>query len=422
MIDKKPRLFFIAFLFVAVFSLYGFFLFGPADFLFSLGQKINNLAGPFFTPSITVGELAQKRAEAEKGPRPLRILIVPGHEPTYGGAEFGNLKEREMVLFLGGELKKYLEQKNIYNVSITRNENGWNTDLLKYFNDNWERIESFRLSSKIEMDRLLSNGSLIATSSPLHNNAPPDAARRLYGMNLWANENDIDIVLHLHFNDFPRKNVSLPGEYQGFAIYVPERQYSNAEASNAVAKKIANRLSYYFATSTMPGEKETVVEDQELVAIGRYNTADPVSILIEYGYIYEPGFSYDNIRPLLLKEYAFQTYLGLEDFFNASSSLLQEEKLSSLLPRQFEKNIEAGKQASEDALALQLKLSQLGFYPPSDYPKTECPLTGKMAKCTKKALSNFQKEASIEGDGSFLGPKTRQALNALSLQAEEDNL
>lgn len=412
-VKEKIRQTFFGALSLVIFLLYGLFIFGSSDFLFLFGEKINNLAGTYFTPSITVGELAQKKTEAENGLRRLRILIVPGHEPDYGGTEYGELKEREMVLFVASELKKDLEQKNTYEVIITRNENGWNPIFSDYFTINWDRIESFRLSSKNEMDRLLSGGFVFATSTPYHNEAPSDVARRLFGINLWANENDIDIVLHLHLNDYPRKNAFLPGKYQGFSIYIPEKQYSNSEASRAMAKSISNRLSYYFASSTMPGEVETVVEDQELIATGRYNTVDPVSVLIEYGYIYEPGFLFKEIRPLILREYAFQTYLGLEDFFNSPTSLTKKE--SAILPYYFEKNAQTGDQPSIDIFALQMKLSQLGLYPPVNYLKEDCPLTGKMAKCTKEALSIYQKEVGVEGDGSILGPRTRQKLNALSI-------
>lgn len=413
--NKKISPYFLGALSLTVFLLYGFFLFGPSDFLLLFGERINNLAGPFFTPSITVGELTQKKVEAEYGPRRLRILIVPGHEPAYGGAEYGELKEREMVLFVASNLKKYLEQKTIYDITITRDENGWNPTFANYFTANWDRIESFRLSSKTEMDRLLSNGSVFATSTPFHNEARADVARRLFGINLWANENDIDIVLHLHLNDYPRKKVSLPGDYQGFVIYVPEKQYSNAEASKAVANSITNRLSYYFTPSTMPGEVETVVEDQELIAVGRYNTADPVSVLIEYGYIYEQGLSNEEIRPLILREYAFQTYLGVEDFFSTPGLPVQKQKENSLPYYYFEKNIKVGDNPSVEAFLLQVKLSQLGFYPPQNYKKDDCPLTGKMAKCTKEALLNYQKEVGLNGDGSFFGPKTRQKLNTFPL-------
>ena len=37
-----------------------------------------------------------------------------------------------------------------------------------------------------------------------------------------------------------------------------------------------------------PGEG--VVEDQELIAIGSFNTLNPIGLLIEYGYIYESQF------------------------------------------------------------------------------------------------------------------------------------
>ena len=45
----------------------------------------------------TVADLRSRYDDARaSGNKKVKILIVPGHEPIYGGAEFGALKERDM--------------------------------------------------------------------------------------------------------------------------------------------------------------------------------------------------------------------------------------------------------------------------------------------------------------------------------------
>ena len=105
------------------------------------------------------------------------------------------------------------------------------------------------------------------------------------------------------------------GKYDGFTIYVPDHQYSNATASKAIGDAIAVRLNAYHATSTAPKENKGVVPDQELIATGSNNSAGAASLLIEYGYIYEPQFQEPSVRSAAINDYAYQPYLGLQDFF-----------------------------------------------------------------------------------------------------------
>ena len=44
----------------------------------------------------------------------VRILVVPGHEPDYGGAEFQNVKERDMTVELGQDLQGFLNDNGHY--------------------------------------------------------------------------------------------------------------------------------------------------------------------------------------------------------------------------------------------------------------------------------------------------------------------
>ena len=162
-----------------------------------------------------------------------------------------------------------------------------------------------------------------------HNDAPKDVALRLFGINKWANEHKVDIIIHIHFNDSGPRRAGAPGEYNGFTIYTPERQYSNSQASMDIAKRVFKRLSKMFSVSNLPGEDAGVVEDQELIAIGSSNTVDAASLLVEYGYIYEPQFRVPAVRVMVLRELAFQTYLGLADFFGETSLLLGHTRAPS---------------------------------------------------------------------------------------------
>ncbi len=372
-------------------------------------------ASVFFTESVVVPGLQGNWSLATTTGQKIKILIVPGHEPNFGGTEFKDLKERDMVVDLGYELSEYLKSNPRYEVLITRNKESWNPTLQKYFDEEQEDIKVFMLSQKTEMMRLVDEGKIVRVDNKVkHNDAPRDVALRLYGINKWANEQKVDIILHIHFNDSAPRRHLRAGEYSGFSIYIPEKQYSNAEATAEIAPKIFSRLARFFAVSNLPQEREGIVETQDLIAVGSNNTADGASMLIEYGYIYEPQFANLVIRKALLKELALQTYLGLVDFFGETPSIAEPHG-TTLLPYLWDSTLRKTTTANKATLALQAALTHQGFYPPKNMTKNDCPLSGVFGSCTRAAIGAFQGEWGIPGNGTVVGIKTRAKLNELYL-------
>lgn len=380
---------------------------------------VHNAAGVFFVESITVASLQSTYKSADTITRDatgnpvsnkIKILIVPGHEPSFGGAEYKNLKERDIVVDIAETLATLLRTNPRYEVIVSRDKQAWNPIFEQYFTQEWETIMAWKDKYKAEMIRLVGSGQIeLKTDGVTHNSAPTDVARRLYGMNKWINENGVDIALHLHLNDNPRKNTSREGQYSGFAIYIPEQQYSNAKATGAVADAVSKRLSKYFPISNLPKESAGVVEDQELIAIGRHNTADAASMLIEYGYIYEPQFAGKETRDLITEEYALSTYLGIQDFFGAPNA--KSDKTDSFLLSH--KWVDGG---PADVLALQFSLANKGFYPPIGKTKNECGVTGILGPCTITALTNFQQVYRVSDQLGVVGEKTKEALFSIGLR------
>lgn len=380
----------------------------------SLKETSKNFASVFFQESVTIAELNQKYRNLSGAQGKVNLLIVPGHEPNDGGAEFGKLKERDMVVELSNYLVGFLKNNNHYNTITTRDEQNWNPTFSNYFATNWNAIIAFVANQKNQMQSLMNVGLVKPVSGAYHSTAQQDVALRLYGVNKWANENNIDIEIHIHFNDFPRRHQNLPGEYSGLTIYVPESQYSNSTTTRAIASAVLRRLSRYNAVSDMPKEAAGVVEDQDLIAIGSNNNADAASMLIEYGYIYEPQFQDPAIRDATLRDLAYQTYLGLEDFFGQQSpSSVAYDTL--MLPYKWQKNVSKlnSQLATTDVFALQSALVVDGEYPTKDQSKNDCPRSGIFGNCTANALSAFQNKYNIKGESGVVGVKTRGVLNSM---------
>lgn len=372
------------------------------------------LAGVFFTKSTTAPYLRHKFAVASTTEQKIRILLVPGHEPHFGGAEYKNLVERDMVVDLTQEIAQYLAADGRFEIIITRGKNSWNPEFESYFKEGVKIIEDFAVFQRKEMNRLVAEGKVARVPDTVpHNDAPGDVALRLYGINKWANDHGVDVVLHVHFNDYPRKRVAQAGEYSGFAIYVPEKQYSNAEASAALSEALFGRLAKVFPVSNMPKEDIGIIEDQELIAVGSFNTVDAASLLVEYAYVYEPQFSNPVIRRGLLKEMAFQTYLGFRDFFEFGTTVSDGSYNTALLPFEWKNVLSKSDVLSGDVLALQAALMHRGLYPPRDRAKNDCPLSGFFGPCTKAALVAFQKEFDVAQERGYVGETTRAVLNGL---------
>lgn len=384
-----------------------------AKFIDGIFSYLNdNYAAVFNRNSITVGQLQQKYNSAGNNNSRIRILIVPGHEPNFGGTEYGALKERDLNVKVAQYLKDFLNSNKHYEVEITRDENSWDPKFQKYFNEHWSEIIAFLRQSKREMIHLVNNGTITKVVDGVkHNSAPQDVAIRLFGINKWINDNKIDIAIHVHFNDYPRQNASTPGEYSGLSIYVPERQYSNSTTTKVIADSVFKRLAKYNPISNLPKENAGVTEDQDLIAIGSYNTLDAPSMLIEYGYIYETRFNDKRVRETLLKDLAFQTYLGIQDFFGGPNDVsLAYDTL--MLPHSWRDDVNNKSANMDDVLALQTALTLEGLYPTNGKTKNDCPITGKFGPCTAEALENFQKKYGITGEKGIVGNRTKNILNS----------
>jgi N-acetylmuramoyl-L-alanine amidase len=367
-----------------------------------------NEAAVFMVDNITPQELLDKYEDEKEGK--VRIFIMPGHEPAYGGAEYGSLKERDLNLVIAKHLRDYLKGDSRYEVALGRDDSGWNPTLEAYFKDERAQILAWKNDQARIMKQLVSEGEVdIVEGGVPHQKAPDDVALRLYGMNKWIGENDFDLAIHIHINDYGSRG-RRPGIYSGYAIYVPEKQYSNSAAARMVAESISDRLERFIGQSDLEKESGGVVEDQELVAVGRYNTADAPALLIEYGYIYESQFQDKAVREKALREYAYQTYLGIRDFFVTSENG-DKGRETATLPYEWTKDVMEGKGQSADAFALQVALAREGMYPPAGKSLNICPISGLFGPCTRAALTAFQKAKSIEGEEGYAGEATRQALD-----------
>lgn len=337
----------------------------------------------------------------------VRILIVPGHQPDYGGTVFNGVLERDVVVDIANALAKLLAQNPHYEVMVARTKTAWNPILQTYFDTHAADITTFRQSQALLMANSLASGSLqLEPDQVYHIATPTDAALQLYGINKWTNENNYDITLHLHINDDDTHGSKEVGSYDGFAVYVPDHQYANATTSRAVGEAIAVRLNAYHATSTLPLEDKGVVEDQGLIATGSNNSVNDAALLIEYGYIYEPQFRIASVRPVAVAEYAYQTYLGLQDFFNDP---VVATTGSTAFPYNW--SVVTGKKNTKGPgiYALQAELHHLGYYPSLGKSFSDCPVSGMAGACTRSAIKGYQIAHGFEATGE-LGPKTRAAL------------
>lgn len=380
---------------------------------FTKSPNVNQFASVFFSESVNPDGLKSVFSNGSINGRKLRILLVPGHDNEYWGTQFKDVKESDMTLLLGKELFDFLSLDNKFDVRITRDDRGYLPLFEKYFLDNKEDINNFSASKKQIMSELVSSGDVIKYEDGVfHNDAPSIMATRLYGINKWANENSIDLVIHIHFNDYPRRKKTSPGDYSGFSIYVPEKQYSNARTSKTVADSVAKQLITYYPKSNLPKEDSVVVEDQDLIAIGAFNTLDPASILIEYGYIYEPQFLDNIIREKVIKELAFQTFLGIKNFFGDDGPIVYRYG-TTFLPYRWNFLVNPGTKNDLSILSLQAALTLDGVYPPKEFERRDCPVSGTYGRCTRASVVAFQRKYDISGTEGVLNTATLEKLNKL---------
>jgi N-acetylmuramoyl-L-alanine amidase len=381
------------------------------------------LSSAFFAERITP---AQLHTDFRQGR--LNILIVPGHDDITVGAQYRSLKETDLNAVLGGYLFDYLSQDKTLGVFRTRDASGKTEPWFEsYINSHIEAIRSFREDAKEVMSFALREGHVsVSEQSVEHNTAADDASISLYGVNKWANESAVDLVIHVHFNDYPGRYYAYPGKYRGFAIYAPEGQLPNSRASMDLAGSIAQRLISHYAKSTFPGERDNVVSDQDLIAVGSNATRDGASLLIEYGYIYEPQLQNETIRDATLRELAYLTYRGITDYFAQDGSQPIVLGDTTLLPYTFASNLTMRDEGIA-VLALQAALVEDGVYPPIGKSFFNCPLSGYFGECTKASVALFQdqymkdelKSLGLTRGNGFVGSVTRTVLNQRHRSGQE---
>lgn len=333
-----------------------------------------------------------------------KILVVPGHNEKSPGAVFRGLREYDLNVEMAANLVQMLKLDShlkVYNAA----------DLSDYLKDKNGEIEGFLKEVVATSKKLTTEGFIKRNAGGIqHVRVSYQDALKLYGVNKWANDNGIDLVLHVHFNDYPRKNYKIAGEHSGFSIYIPERQLPNHRASSEMAKSVLDQMKRYFPTSDLPLESSGIIEDQDLIAVGAKASLYGSAVLVEYGYIYESQFAKPEIRGPVLKELAYQTYLGLKKYFEPQLSNFPYDNFN--LPHQWTDELKDGVKNKPAVFALQLALSREGVYPPAGFSDNDCPANGNFGKCTQSALKGFQKKYELKGTGILDSP-TLVKLNAL---------
>ena len=256
-------------------------------------------------------------SQAQSVVQPIKILIAPGHNNEVWGAQYGSIKEADMNLVLGTKIFDLLKKDKRFEVYITRDKNGYTKEFADYFSQNREEIVSFKNKAKENTQIKINDGTFFDKTGVLHNTVKEKTAIELYGINKWADENKIDAIINIHFNDYPRKNEWTIGKYKGFVIYLPDEQMANANESFELAKNIFSQLSEKYITSTYIKEKGGFIRDEKLIALGANGTLDKEvnSILIEYGYIYQKIFRNSITRHQFYDNVAFLTTKGILNYF-----------------------------------------------------------------------------------------------------------
>jgi N-acetylmuramoyl-L-alanine amidase len=346
----------------------------------------------------------------------IKILIVPGHDKEYFGTQFKNVEEEYFNLQLAEKIYNYFKSDNKFDVSIVRDSNGYLSVFVNYFKDNREKITKFIANTKDYFSKNFLNFENI--TGVIHNDAENEVAIRLFGINMWADENFVDLIIHVHFNDYAGRKKNSTGEYSGFTIYIPEKQFPNYSVSSELAKPVFKNLSQVMGISSLPQESAGIVEDQNLIAIGPRFSLSAAAMLIEYGYIYDIYNITPVIRKELFKELAFLTYSGVSGYFDPAKI----SKLNSvILPYKWKNSLSGNLKKNKDVLALQIALVKEGVYPPTGFSLDSCPINGNFLKCTKLAVIQFQekyfndilKPANKSFGTGYVGALTLKKLNNL---------
>ena len=256
---------------------------------------------------------------ADNNTKLIKILLVPGHDNQVWGAEYGNMKEADMTLDLATRVYNILKKDKRFEVYITRDQTGYTKTFADYFAAHRADIISFKENARKEIQKEVTDGGIIQKSGVPHASISADTSVKLYGINKWADENNIDAVINVHFDDYYRPDIWTIGKYKGFTVYFPDPQMPNAKESAPLASNIFGQLSKKYDISNFKDESKGLVSDQKLIALGADDTLNTGvrSVLIEYGYIYQKIFRDTATRHQAYKTMASLTAKGIENYFLA---------------------------------------------------------------------------------------------------------
>ena len=375
-----------------------------SHFTASLVQVVSNSHSIAYPETVTPEEITEKYHTSR-----ISILLVPGHDDRSPGAVFGAVRESDINLTMARYLSERFSADEQFEVVTTRDLSTGDYRAPFVFDAEAQlRIVRWRETLKSIFSFREKQGLLTRASIVEHNNASERISTILYGINEWSNENDIDIVLHIHFNDYASRRGTRVGKYSGFALYVPDTILPNARASRALAESMYARIAERFPPSDLPKEDIGIIPDQELIAVGAHASRRKISLLVEYGYIYERQFKTEVVREAVLHELAYQTYLGVKDFFEIDT--LSRGEATTFLPYRFSEPLARGMEGDLDVLSLQAALHQEGFYPPKGKTLSDCPLNGMFGACVESAVRAYQKNKKLPVVGK-VGPQTLERLN-----------
>ena len=341
--------------------------------------------------------------------KPIKILIVPGHDEEYSGAIYKDIREADLTLAISKKLAASLAKDPGLSVTVSRTDLGYIPELAQYFANSTEGIKTFMTEHLQETIQSVLSGEIQIGEQVPHNAAPELVAYRLYGISKWASEQHFDLILHVHFNDSWPRNIDAIGEYNGYTIYVPADGLLNAASGQALGEAIGNRFHETFYPSNLPleesgADKAGAVRDFNLIALGARKTLSIPSILLEYSYIYEPILSPEFFS------------LTTDVMVNATKSgiyaHLGKKETNKNLKYVWSQKLIRGPGKKVDVLALQYALRELNYYPPALSTRDDCPITGIFGPCTEKAVKAFQKDKGLITYG-IVGPQTRAILNKI---------
>ncbi len=325
----------------------------------------------------TIDQIFEKRQNLKSSKRGrnenkiVNILIVPGHDDESYGTQFNGLKEVELNRILAQKLFDYLAKENGINPVLASTKEGYNPIFEDYFLNEKEKIQYFIYDAKESFSKKLTHEDAEHLVGNFHNTATEDVVQRLYGINRWVNDKDFDMVIHIHFNDYPGRKRDKNGKHEGFSIYTPGTLFVNHEVSKLLANSIFEELKKIQRVSSLESEGAGIIEDHELIALGANESLEAASVLVEYGYIYESKFTNVDLRETTLDYFAYATYAGIKKMINEQPFKKEEEETFVLKDTLTESN-----------LVWQFQKALAGIYPPRGKSLNDCPITGYFGVCS----------------------------------------